>query len=170
MCAFRSIARPGSGRTRSWSKTWFRHFLMNITEFNLKWVHMARYGLILRQERAIWFRIISKTYLTKKGLYKIPNDQTSTNIPDISTSLPLAYHGYHKPTLGCLVWVYDPCFCQKGGHKPTLVIPMSLQKYGGHFSWKNSLRATYPQARGFQKYGGHFSEKHKTALSNIPTS
>ena len=49
----------------------------------------------------------------------------------ISTLLPLAYHGYHKPTLGCLPWVCDPCFCQKGGHKPTIGRPMSLQKSRG---------------------------------------
>ena len=30
----------------------------NIMEFDLKWVHMARYELILRQDGAIWLRII----------------------------------------------------------------------------------------------------------------
>ena len=38
-------------------------------EFGLKWVHMARYELILRLDGALWLRIISKPLLTqKKGL------------------------------------------------------------------------------------------------------
>ena len=35
-------------------------------EFYLKWVHMARCELILRQDGAIWLRIISKPLLTQK--------------------------------------------------------------------------------------------------------
>ena len=31
---------------------------MKIMEFDLKWVHMARYELILKQDGAIWLRII----------------------------------------------------------------------------------------------------------------
>ena len=38
----------------------WRMKFMKITEFDLKWVHMARYAFILRQVRAIWLRIISK--------------------------------------------------------------------------------------------------------------
>ena len=34
-------------------------------EFDPKWVHMARYELILRQVRAIWLRIILKPLLTQ---------------------------------------------------------------------------------------------------------
>ena len=37
-------------------------------EFGLKWVHMARYELILRLDGALWLTIISKTPLDpKKG-------------------------------------------------------------------------------------------------------
>ena len=35
-------------------------------EFDLKWVHMARYELILRLDGAIWLRIISEPLLTTK--------------------------------------------------------------------------------------------------------
>ena len=38
-------------------------------EFDVKWVHMARYELILRLEGALWLRIIFKPLLTPpKGL------------------------------------------------------------------------------------------------------
>ena len=43
----------------------------NIMEFDLKWVHMARYGLILRLDGALWLRIIFKPLLTQKWLIKI---------------------------------------------------------------------------------------------------
>ena len=39
-------------------------------DIGLKWVHMARYELILKQDEAIWLRIISKPLLTPKGLVK----------------------------------------------------------------------------------------------------
>ena len=32
--------------------------------FGLKWVHMGRYGMILRQDRALWLTIIFKPLLT----------------------------------------------------------------------------------------------------------
>ena len=35
-------------------------------EFCLKWVHMARYELILRLDGALWFTIIFKPLLTPK--------------------------------------------------------------------------------------------------------
>merc|ERR1712185_343071 len=35
-----------------------------IMEFDLKWVHMARYELILRLVTALWLRIILKPLLT----------------------------------------------------------------------------------------------------------
>ena len=44
---------------------------MKTTEIGLKWVHMARYGLMLRLERALWLRIIFKPLLTPKGAIKI---------------------------------------------------------------------------------------------------
>ena len=39
--------------------------------FCLKWVHMARYELILRLVRALWLRIILEPLLTQKWLIKI---------------------------------------------------------------------------------------------------
>ena len=44
--------------------------LMNIMEFCLKWVHMARYELILRLDGALRLTIISKTLLTPKRAKK----------------------------------------------------------------------------------------------------
>ena len=41
---------------------------MNI---GLKWVHMARYELILRLDGALWLTIIFKPLLTPKGATKI---------------------------------------------------------------------------------------------------
>ena len=41
-----------------------------IMELELKWVHMARYGLILKQDGAIRLRIISKPLLTPEGAIK----------------------------------------------------------------------------------------------------
>ena len=35
-------------------------------EFDLKWVHMARYELILKLDGALWLRIIFKPLLTQK--------------------------------------------------------------------------------------------------------
>ena len=46
----------------------------------LKWVHMARYGLILRLERALWLPIIFKPLLTPKGAIKIQKNQKKTKI------------------------------------------------------------------------------------------
>ena len=43
-------------------------------KFGLKWVHMAWYELILRQDGALWLRIILKPLLTKKRAIKIKND------------------------------------------------------------------------------------------------
>ena len=40
---------------------------MMITEFDLKWVHMTRYELILKLDGALWPRIILKLLLTPKG-------------------------------------------------------------------------------------------------------
>ena len=42
-----------------------------ITEFDLKRVHMARYELISRLDRALWLRIIFNPLLTPKRLIKI---------------------------------------------------------------------------------------------------
>ena len=43
-------------------------------KIGLKWVHMARYGLILRLERALWLTIIFRPLLTPKGAIKIPKN------------------------------------------------------------------------------------------------
>ena len=40
-------------------------------KFGLKWVHMARYELILRLDGALWLRIIFKPLLTQKWPIKI---------------------------------------------------------------------------------------------------
>ena len=40
-------------------------------EIGLKWVHMARYELILRLDGALWLTIIFKPLLTPKGAIKI---------------------------------------------------------------------------------------------------
>ena len=41
-------------------------------KFDLKWVHMARYELILRQDGAIWLMIILKPLLAPKGAIQDP--------------------------------------------------------------------------------------------------
>ena len=48
-------------RTRTWSKTKNHTFLIKIIEFDLKWIHLARNGVILRIYETIWLRIVSKT-------------------------------------------------------------------------------------------------------------
>ena len=45
---------------------------MKIMEFDLKWVHMARYELIFKQDGTTWLRIILKPLLTSKGAIKDP--------------------------------------------------------------------------------------------------
>ena len=42
-----------------------------IMEFDFKWVHVARYELILRQDGAIWLRIIFKPLLAPQRDIKI---------------------------------------------------------------------------------------------------
>ena len=46
-------------------------------EFGLKWVHMARYEVILRLVRGLWLTIIFKPPLTPKGATKIKNRPTN---------------------------------------------------------------------------------------------
>ena len=50
---------------------------MKITEFDLKWVHMAWYELILRLDGALWLTIISKTPLTPRRAIKFKNRPTN---------------------------------------------------------------------------------------------
>ena len=52
---------------------------MKTIEIWLKWVHMARYGLILRLERALWLPIIFKHLLTLKGKRGYEHAQKSQN-------------------------------------------------------------------------------------------
>ena len=40
-------------------------------EFDLKWVHMARYELILRLDGALWLRIMFTPLLTQKRAIQI---------------------------------------------------------------------------------------------------
>ena len=42
-------------------------------EIGLKWVHVARYELILKLDGALWLRIIFKPLLTPKGAIQMPN-------------------------------------------------------------------------------------------------
>ena len=49
-------------------------------KIGLKWVHMARYELILRLERALWLRIIFKPLLTPKGTIKLQKSQKSLKV------------------------------------------------------------------------------------------
>ena len=44
-------------------------------EFGLKWVHMARYELILKLDGALWLPIIFKPLLTPKGAIHIQKKQ-----------------------------------------------------------------------------------------------
>ena len=44
-------------------------------ELDLKWVHMARYELILKLDGALWLSIISKPLLTPKVAIKDPKIQ-----------------------------------------------------------------------------------------------
>ena len=39
---------------------------MKIMEFGLKWVHMGRYGVLLRLDGALWLTIIFRPLLTQK--------------------------------------------------------------------------------------------------------
>ena len=53
-------------------------------EFDLKWVHMARYELILKLDGALWLTIILKPLLTPKGVIKIPKNpkQVLKSVPN----------------------------------------------------------------------------------------
>ena len=46
-------------------------------EFGLKWVHMARYDLILKLDGALWLTIISKTPLTPRKAMEGPTTRLS---------------------------------------------------------------------------------------------
>ena len=61
--------------------------LVKTFEFDLKWIHMAWYNLILRLDRALWLRIISGPLLTQKWSIKIK--KSPRNGPP---ELPMIYH------------------------------------------------------------------------------
>ena len=49
-------------------------------KFGLKWVHMAWYELILRQDGAIWLRIILKPPLAPTGSITDPNNRIASEM------------------------------------------------------------------------------------------
>ena len=48
-------------------------------EFDLKWVHMARYELILKLDGALWLRIIFKPLLTPQRPKQFKNEPQNKN-------------------------------------------------------------------------------------------
>ena len=56
---------------------------MKIMDFDLKWVHMAQYGLILRQDGAIWPRIISEPLPTPKRALEGPKNPKESKISNL---------------------------------------------------------------------------------------
>ena len=57
----------------------------------LKWVHMARYELILRLDGALWLRIIFKPLLTPKGAIKIKKSPKSLKVRAKPAKLGMLY-------------------------------------------------------------------------------
>ena len=73
-------------------------------ELGLKWVHIARYELILKLERALWLPIISGPLLTPKGAIKNPKIVLKS-VPNQPSPLPsggksLCSHGSTKALRG----------------------------------------------------------------------
>ena len=62
--------------------------------FCLKWVHMARYELILKLDGALWLRIISKPLLTPKTAMEGPKIQKESKI---DASYGSGAHPYQNP-------------------------------------------------------------------------
>ena len=60
-------------------------------EFDLRWVHMARYGLILKLDGALWLRIIFKPLLTPppKAVKDPKNLKESKNVVSLLKSCRL---------------------------------------------------------------------------------
>ena len=54
----------------------------------LKWVHMARYELILRLDGALWHTIISGPLLTQKWAINIQKRQKHQNPPKLYVFAP----------------------------------------------------------------------------------
>ena len=58
---------------------------MKIMDLGLKWVHVARYELILRLDGALWLPIIFKPLLTPKGaiqIQKIKKKKVLKSVPN----------------------------------------------------------------------------------------
>ena len=68
---------------------------MKNMKIGLKWVHMARYGLILKLERALWLTIIFRPLLTPKGAIKIPK-----NPKKVLKSVPNQPSAWSEPECG----------------------------------------------------------------------
>ena len=62
---------------------------MEIMEFYMKWVHMARYELILRLDGALWLTIIPKTHLSPKNAMEGPTTRLMCTGP-VTTQFPYA--------------------------------------------------------------------------------
>ena len=73
-------------------------------EICLKWVHMARYELILKQDGAIWLRIISKPLLTPKGAIKDP--QIPKNVLKSAPNQPRRVFGFLQSDLSTATLLY----------------------------------------------------------------
>ena len=59
-----------------------------IMEFGLKWVHMARYELILRLDGALWLTIIFRPLLTPKGAFQTSKKDQRRVLWPMGGSLP----------------------------------------------------------------------------------
>ena len=63
-----------------------------IMEFDLKWVHVARYELILKLDGALWLRIILKPLLTPKRAImtqrETPNSDFAAPVACLTASWP----------------------------------------------------------------------------------
>ena len=57
---------------------------MKIMEFDLKWVHVARYELILKLDGALWLTIISKPLLTQKLPIKIKSNPNISKLVGVA--------------------------------------------------------------------------------------
>ena len=80
---------------------------MKIVKFDLKWVHMARYELILKMDEALWLRIIFQPLLTPKGIWTVQKSQKNFREPPPLDDPNLMAH-CHVNSEGCLAEVFHP--------------------------------------------------------------
>ena len=119
-------------------------------ELGLKWVHMARYELILRQDEAIWLRIIFETLLTPQRVMKDLKNQTESKMaprrraihaPDqmrhghmlilcwfrpLNVSSSLVQHFRVSSSLWLFVWSCFPIFVQTATALPLALLCLWL--------------------------------------------